>query len=105
MVIVETPVFTRVIQDLLADDEYHKLQLALALGPEQGALIRGASGLRKVRWRRHGGGKRGGLRVLYYWDPDAGRLYMIYAYKKTKQSDLTPSQTKQLGKVIREELK
>jgi len=105
MIIVETPVFTRAILELLADDEYRRLQVALVLRPNQGALIKGASGLRKVRWKQSDRGKRGGLRVLYFWDPLGDRMYMIYAYEKTKQSDLSPAQVKQLGKIVREELK
>ena len=52
---VETPIFTRIITtELLDDDEYRSLQMALMLRPEQGPVIRGASGLRKVRWARLG---------------------------------------------------
>ncbi len=79
--------------------------MALVLRPDQGALIRGAGGLRKVRWNQPGRGKRGGLRVLYYWDKPAERLYMIYVFEKTRQADLTAEQVKALGRVIREELK
>lgn len=54
---------------------------------------------------KSGGGKRGGLRVLYYWDKPAERLYMIYVFEKTKRPDLTPAQIKELGRIVREELK
>lgn len=64
--------FTRLISDLLSDEELRRLHFALLLRPEQGALIRGASGLRKVRWGQQGRGKRGGVRVLYFWDGGAG---------------------------------
>lgn len=47
---VETPVFTRAVTSLLSDEEYRQLQLALLIRPEQGALIRGSGGLRKLRW-------------------------------------------------------
>lgn len=105
MVIVETHIFTRLITELLSDEELRQLQLALVLRPEQGALIRGASGLRKVRWAKEGGGKRGGLRILYYWDKPAEQLYMIYVFEKARQADLTPAQVKELGRIVREELK
>lgn len=68
-------------------------------------MIRGASGLRKIRWAKSGGGKRGGLRVLYYWDKPAERLYMIYVFAKTRKVDLTPAQVKELGRIVREELR
>jgi hypothetical protein len=66
---VETPVFTAVLQRHLEDESYRQLQIALMLRPEQGPVIRGSGGLRKVRWATAGGGKRGGLRVIYYWAP------------------------------------
>ncbi len=102
---VETPVFPREVTELLSDEEYRGLQLALLFRPEQGPLIPRSGGLRKLRWRRGGGGKRGGLRVIYYWDKDADTVYMLFAYPKTKQEDLTPSQLRVLSKLVREELK
>ena len=60
MEIVETPIFTKRIKDVLSDDEYSKLQWALVIDPEIGQLIPGGKGLRKLRWAISGGGKRGG---------------------------------------------
>lgn len=102
---VETPVFTRVIGGLLDDDEYRALQSALMLRPEQGAVVQGSGGVRKVRWARAGAGKRGGLRVIYYWAPDDSTVYMLYAYSKNEQGDLTPAQVRGLAALVREEFK
>ena len=49
MVIVETSIFTRQVLELLSDDEYRKLQVALANRPNAGELIKGSGGLRKIR--------------------------------------------------------
>jgi hypothetical protein len=54
---VETPIFTKVIDRLVGDEAYRSLQIALMLRPEQGPVIRGGGGLRKLRWARPGGGK------------------------------------------------
>lgn len=105
LVIVETATFTRIICDLVRDEDLRRMQLALVLRPEQGALVPGASGVRKLRWNLPRRGKRSGLRVLYYWDKPAERLFMIYAYQKTRQGDLTRAQIRALGRLVREELK
>ena len=102
---VETPIFTREVTELLTDDEYRGLQLALLLRPEQGSLIPKGGGLRKIRWRRSGAGKRGGLRLIYFWDKDDDTIYMLFVYSKSDQEDLTPSQLRILSRLVREELK
>ena len=100
---VETPVFTAALRRYLDDDEYLRLQLALMLRPEQGPVIRGSGGLRKIRWAKAGGGKRGGLRIIYYWLPADQVFYMLYVFSKSEQGDLTPGQTRTLGRLVREE--
>jgi hypothetical protein len=102
---VETPVFTSRVKELLPDDDYRTLQIALLLRPEQGPLIKGGGGLRKVRWAPKGVGKRGGVRVIYYWRPDERVFYMLFAYAKTTQEDLTADQLRVLARVVREEFK
>ena len=54
------------ISGLVDDESYRALQVALALRPEQGALIQGSGRLRKIRWAASGRGKRGGVRIIYY---------------------------------------
>jgi hypothetical protein len=100
MVIVETPVFTRQVQDLLADDDYRLLQVALINRPELGAVIRGSGGLRKVRWNLPGKGKRGGARIIYYWAVSQDQLLMLFMYPKNVRDDLTPAQVKILKQIV-----
>ena len=101
---VETPIFTARLGAHLDDDSYRALQFALALRPEQGALIPGSRGLRKLRWGVEGRGKRGGLRVIYHWDASQELAYMLFVYAKNEQGDLTPAQVKVLSRLVREEL-
>ena len=60
MVIVETPTFTKLIKELLSDEDYRALQEALVSRPDAGDLITGSGGLRKIRWSLEGKGKKGG---------------------------------------------
>jgi hypothetical protein len=89
---IETSVFTRAVVELLDDEEYRSLQLALLLRPELGRVIRGSGGIRKLRWSVRGGGKRGGMRVIYFWDEPSETFYMLYTYRKSAREDLTREQ-------------
>lgn len=81
------------------------MQEALLLRPETGDLIPQSGGLRKIRWRISGKGKRGGLRVIYYWDAPDDTFFMLAAYKKSKKEDLTKDQIKILRNLVEEWLK
>jgi hypothetical protein len=100
---IETSVFTRAIVELLDDEAYHSLQLALLLRPEQASAIRGSGGLRKLRWALPGRGKRGGARVIYFWDRPSETFYLLYAYPKSAQEDLSARQLEVLSRLVREE--
>jgi mRNA-degrading endonuclease RelE of RelBE toxin-antitoxin system len=75
VVFVETQLFTRLVDEYLSDDEYLVLQGALAENPTAGPVIRGSGGIRKLRWRSQGRGKRGGLRVIYYLRSEDGEIW------------------------------
>lgn len=105
MEIAETPTFTRLIQKLLDPESYRLLQLELADDPERGVLIPGGGGLRKLRWHGSGRGKRGGIRVIYYWAVREDLILMLLAYPKSERDDLTPEQLKILRRVVEEEFK
>ena len=103
MVIIETSIFTRQVQELLSDEEYRELQIALVQRPNAGAVMAGSGGLRKLRWATKGKGKRGGSRVIYYWAVTQDQLLMLFIYRKSEQEDLTREQLKTLKKIIEEE--
>lgn len=69
MEFVEAPPFTRHLREYLEDDQYRDLQYVLSRDPESGDLIPGTGGFRKLRWadERRGKGRRGGLRIIYYF--------------------------------------
>ncbi len=102
---IETPVFTADLRRHLDDETYRALQLSLLLRPTQGPPIQGGAGIRKLRWAAPGRGKRGGIRLIYYWEPESETVYMLYLYAKNEQGDLTSAQLKVLATLVREEFK
>ena len=104
MLFIETPYFTRFCEEHCNDDDLRNLQQLLIERPDAGALLRGGKGLRKLRWALQGRGKSGGARVIYYWRNAAGRVYLLYAYAKNAQADLTAAQTRLLVEWVNEVL-
>ena len=100
MVFVETPIFTRRVCACMDDDEYGRLQSFLAEHPEVGKIIRASGGIRKLRWAGSGRGKRGGLRLIYFWWVARDRISMLMVYPKSEQDDLTPDQLKLLKRLL-----
>lgn len=102
MIFIETPIFTRLIVDLLDDDEYSKLQTELAKHPDAGDLVRNGGGIRKLRWKRAGTGKSGGIRAIYYWITEDSQILMLVAYPKSVKDDLTDKETAILRNLVKE---
>ena len=103
MVFYETAIFTEQVVEFLDDDSYRELQSVLIREPESGSLIPRSRGLRKIRWRVAGRGKRGGIRVIYYL-VTREQIYMLYAYDKNKQENLTQEQTQRLRNLVDQHL-
>ena len=103
MVLIETAIFTRRIQQLMTDEEYRLLQADLIARPEAGKVIPGSGGLRKIRWSSPGKGKRGGVRVIYSWFQSRDRILLLFAFAKNERDDLARDQLKQLKCVVEDE--
>ena len=100
MVIIETHTFTRRIKRLMDDEVYRELQNELIESPDAGKIIQGSSGIRKIRWKGSGRGKRGGSRIIYYWATNKDQIYMLFIYEKKELSDLTKDQLSALKKAV-----
>jgi hypothetical protein len=105
-VFVELPAFERHRADHLDDDTFRELQRLLMLHPDAGDRIAGTGGLRKLRFAdaRRGKGKRGGLRIVYYWWDIGSQFWLFTIYDKDEMADLTPLQRKSLREMIKREL-
>lgn len=84
----------------LGDDELRELQNLLIEDPEAGDVIQGTGGARKVRIPLEGRGKSGGGRVIYVDVVVRERIYLLMAYPKNVQTDLSPDQKKMVRKVV-----
>ncbi len=100
MIFVETPTFTKRVLRLLDDESYSALQTHLVNHPDGGDVIRSSGGLRKIRWAAKGHGKRGGVRVIYYWWMGKDRISMLFIYPKNEMDDLTTEQLKLLRQAL-----
>lgn len=99
---VEFPHFTRKWRDLgMDDDDLRALQLMLTVQPHLGPVISGTGGLRKVRFSRHGSGKRSGVRIGYAYYEEFGIVCLITVYAKSEQEDISAGTRKQIAKLLR----
>jgi hypothetical protein len=107
MELIEAPAFTRNVANYLDDDGYRGLQNELTNNPELGDLMPGTGGFRKLRWgdKRRGKGRRGGLRIIYYYFPSDQQIWLMTLYDKNEASDLTSREKKALQAAIAGELK
>jgi hypothetical protein len=106
MVIIEATPFTRHLSAYMNDAQYREFQGALCDQPEMGAVIPDSGGYRKLRWSdpRRGKGKRGGLRVIYYYFEAAQQHWLLTIYDKDTQDDLTKAQRQALKQMLEDEL-
>ena len=103
-VFIESVEFTDCVVRLLPDDVYANLQQELMDNPDKGNVMPGCGGLRKVRTRnpKRGKGKRGGLRVIYLYVPEAKWFFMLDIYDKDEQEDLTADEKRTLSNLATE---
>lgn len=88
--IVETAVFLRQADDVWDEEERGEFADFIARNPEEGDVIPQTGGVRKIRWRRRGSGKRGGVRIVYFYNDPGMPLYLLMIYPKAQREDLSP---------------
>jgi mRNA-degrading endonuclease RelE of RelBE toxin-antitoxin system len=82
--VVETGPFVEDAAQCLTEEEREEFVGYIARCPAAGVVIRGTGGVRKIRWRAAGRGKRGGVRVIYYYHSDRIPLFLLTAYSKSR---------------------
>lgn len=97
---IETPFFTKALEQYLDDDEYAELQRHLVDQPEAGVVVPGSGGVRKLRWAATGRGKRGGLRVIHYLRRRQGEIWMLTVYGKNVRENIPAHLLRQMKEAI-----
>jgi hypothetical protein len=87
------------VSALLNEDERMAMEFFIACAPEAHPVIPGAGGFRKARWARRGKGKSGGLRVVYFFLAERGRIYMAAIYAKSRKETLSAADERVLARL------
>jgi len=95
--------FRTAVKKLMNEEDIKALASELRKRPNKGDILKGTGGVRKVRWA-HNQGKRGGFRIIYFYQNKKGQIFLITAYTKNQKENLTATETKQL-KQLTDQLK
>ena len=88
LTVVETPEFMDWCVSVWSDEERSEFINWIAAHPDEGDVIPGSGGLRKIRWTRAGMGKRGGARVIFFTRNERGEVVLLLVYAKAKYDNI-----------------
>jgi mRNA-degrading endonuclease RelE of RelBE toxin-antitoxin system len=97
LTVIESPLFAKLWPDYWDDNEHDEFVSFVSASPEVGDVIPGSGGCRKIRWSRHGSGKRGGVRVVYAAHIKNGALVLLVIYAKSVKDDIPAHILKQIA--------
>lgn len=95
--VAELPEYIRAADKLLSEEERQDVIRYLAAHPKDGDLMEGTGGVRKLRWRRGGQGKSGGVRIIYYFHDEAMPLYLLTLFAKGDRANLSKAERNELA--------
>lgn len=100
MTVVETPSFLRDAASNLTEQERFEVVTFLATNPEAGDLMAETGGIRKLRWGRPGMGKRGGVRVIYYYHSESVPLFLLNVFAKNEKANLSKAERNEMRRLV-----
>ncbi len=106
LVFIESRLFTRLLPDYMSDEDFRRMQQTLMDDPLRGDLMPGTGGFRKLRWRdpTRGKGRRGGLRIIYYYLLSDDQVWLVTIYNKNEMIDLSAEEKRALKRMLQAEL-
>lgn len=100
LTVAETELFSRLVSDYWNESERQEFAAFIAIHPDAGDVVPGAGGVRKIRWRRRGAGKRGGVRVIYYNRLADGEIWLLLIYAKSANENIPAHMLRQLKEAL-----
>ena len=100
LTVVETPLFQRQWPLYWTEEERGAFATFIAEHPTAGDVVPESGGIRKVRWRRAGSGKSGGVRVIYFTRTAQGEVVLLTLYANSKTDTLTGTKLKEIRRAI-----
>lgn len=100
LTVVESPIFQRLWPRYWDEDERAEFASFIAVNPGAGSVIRSSGGVRKVRWAREGSGKSGGMRIVYLTRNEAGEIYLLTLYAKSKSENISLDTLKEIRRAL-----
>jgi hypothetical protein len=98
--VVETALFQKQWPHYWTEEERGEFAAYIASTPEAGVIVAGSGGIRKVRWKRPGTGKSGGVRVIYFARNEAEEVVLLTLYAKSELDNLTGSELKEIRRAL-----
>lgn len=99
---IEVPLFTKRWKEIgLNDSDLLNLQIMLLKNPESGPIMEGTGGIRKVRFPLENKGKSGSVRICYTDFEEYEVIYLITAFTKNEQDNLSAEEKNVLKKLVK----
>lgn len=98
--VVETDLFRKQWPNYWTEDERGEFAAYIADAPGAGDVVPGSGGIRKVRWRRAGTGKSGGVRVIYFVRTAEGEIVLLLIYSKSRTDNITGATLKEIRRAL-----
>lgn len=98
--VTETLVFQKQWPLYWSEDERGAFAAYVAEFPDAGDVVPQSGGIRKVRWRRAGTGKSGGVRVIYFTRTAEEEIVLLIIYAKAKTNNITGAKLKEIRRAI-----
>ena len=98
--VVETAIFRKKADQLWKEEEREDFVLHIASNPFAGDVVPGSGGVRKIRWTQRGAGKRGGIRVIYFYRTVSDEIWLLTLYAKNERENIPAHELKQIREAI-----